>query len=151
MKYLVFLALISIGSFMNAQNAEKAEVKKTIEGFFKAFHQQDSVKLKAFAVPETVMQSIGMDKNGQAVLSSSEYSQFLKSIVSIPADKKFEEKIFGYTIQVDGLMANVWTPYEFWYDGQLSHCGVNSFQLMKVDSKWKILYIIDTRRKECDF
>ncbi len=45
-------------------------------------------------------------------------------------------------------MANAWTPYEFWYNGNFSHCGVNSFQLIKKDEKWKIIYLVDTRRKE---
>jgi hypothetical protein len=72
----------------------------------------------------------------------------VKSIARIPKDKKFEEKLLGFNIQVDGNMANAWTPYEFWYEGEFSHCGVNSFQLIKDDGEWKIIYLVDTRRKE---
>ena len=45
-------------------------------------------------------------------------------------------------------MAHVWAPYEFWYNGEFSHCGVNSFQLFKEEDTWKIIYLIDSRRKE---
>jgi hypothetical protein len=53
-----------------------------------------------------------------------------------------------YNIQIDGAMANAWTSYEFWVNGSFSHCGVNSFQLFKDEGAWKIIYLIDTRRKE---
>ena len=45
-------------------------------------------------------------------------------------------------------MANVWTAYSFYFDGKFSHCGVNSFQLLKEAGEWKIFYLVDTRRKE---
>ena len=44
-------------------------------------------------------------------------------------------------------MATAWTPYEFWYKEKFSHCGVNSFQLMKIENEWKIIYFVDTRRR----
>jgi hypothetical protein len=49
-------------------------------------------------------------------------------------------------------MAAAWTPYRFYRNGEFSHCGVNSFQLVKMAEGWKIVYIIDTRRKEpCEY
>jgi hypothetical protein len=44
-------------------------------------------------------------------------------------------------------MATVWTPYTFYYKGQYSHKGINSFQLVKLKEGWKIQYLIDTRYK----
>lgn len=51
-------------------------------------------------------------------------------------------------ILIDGNLASVWTDYKFYIDDQFSHCGVNSFQLFKGKDGWKVIYIIDTRRKE---
>lgn len=66
-------------------------------------------------------------------------------------EQKRDEQLLDYNIQVDGNMANAWTPYEFWYNGTFSHCGVNSFQLFNDAGTWKIIYLIDTRRREgCD-
>ena len=45
-------------------------------------------------------------------------------------------------------MANAWAPYEFYINSEFSHCGINSFQLIKIEGNWKIIYIIDTRRKD---
>jgi len=59
-----------------------------------------------------------------------------------------DERIVFETIRIDGPLASVWTPYNFYYEGKFSHCGVNSFQLVKINGEWKIQYLIDTRRKQ---
>jgi hypothetical protein len=38
--------------------------------------------------------------------------------------------------------------YKFYVGETFSHCGVNSFQLFKDKEGWKIIYLIDTRRKD---
>ena len=137
-----------IGLIINAQNSETQIVKTTIIEFFDAFHKQDTTALKAMAKGNIKMQSISVNNEGKTLLDESNYFQFVKSIASIPKAKKFEEKLLGFNIQIDGNMANVWTPYEFWFDGKFSHCGVNSFQLIKEDDTWRIIYLVDTRRRE---
>lgn len=58
-----------------------------------------------------------------------------------------DERIQFDVVKVDGPLASVWTPYKFYFKGQFSHCGVNSFQLVRVNGEWKIQYLIDTRRR----
>jgi hypothetical protein len=38
-------------------------------------------------------------------------------------------------------------PYQFYIGDKFSHCGVNSFQLVKLQGQWKIQYLIDTQEK----
>ncbi|MFI2743747.1 nuclear transport factor 2 family protein [Zhouia sp. PK063] len=150
MKNFVIIALVFSANFsFSQQTADKIEVKNTIDAFFKAFHEQDSVAIKSTVSDEVIMQSIGKNKDGKIKLTTANFHDFLKSIISIPKENTFEEKLTDYIINVDGNMANVWTPYEFWYNGKFSHCGVNNFQLFKEDEHWKIIYIIDTRRRDC--
>lgn len=144
----VLIGFFSLVCFnLSAQN-EEAKVKTTIIDFFDAFHKQDTTALKTMAKGNIKLQSIFVNKEGKTVLNESRYEKFVKSIASIPKDNTFEEKLLSFSIQVDGNMANAWTPYEFWYNGKLSHCGVNSFQLIKDNDQWKIIYLVDTRRKE---
>lgn len=42
----------------------------------------------------------------------------------------------------------VWAPYQFYYKGKFSHCGADSFQLVRINGKWKIQYLVDTRRSQ---
>jgi hypothetical protein len=142
---ILALTLVIVG---NAQISETEEVKTTIKEFFEAFHKQDTTALKTMAKGNIKMQSISVNKEGKTVLKEDDFYQFIKNIASIPQDRTFEEKLLDFKIQVDGNIANAWTPYEFWYNGNFSHCGVNSFQLIKEDDNWKIIYLVDTRRRE---
>ena len=148
MKTYTLIVFLSISTLSFAQDNAKLEVKNTIISFFDAFHKQDSIALKSLASENIILQTIGKNREGVTRLRTEEFSKFLKSIVSIPKDKTFKEKLLDFNIQIDGEMAHAWTPYEFWFDGKFSHCGVNSFQLIKMEDQWKIVYLVDTRRRE---
>lgn len=140
----IFLTLIFF--FTTLIQAQKHEVQQTIETFFAGFHQRDSLKIKSICAEKMILQSISEGKKGTE-LHNELPSEFYKSIATIPNEVQFQEKILKYNIQVDGSMAHVWTPYEFYVNEKLSHSGVNAFTLFKEDNQWKIIYIIDTRRK----
>ena len=57
-----------------------------------------------------------------------------------------DERIQFAVVKIDGALAMVWASYQFYYKGKFSHCGTDSFQLARVNGKWKIQYLIDTRR-----
>ncbi len=149
MKHIFLLLILFTGLSIFAQeSSEEAEAKKVITDFFEAFHKQDSVALKNLAHSSIKMQSVGANKEGKIEVSSLTYGNFLKSISSIPSTTKFEEKLHSFDITVNGPLAHVVTPYSFLVNDNLSHCGVNSFTLVKEESEWKIVYLIDTRKKE---
>ena len=145
---LCFLILFSIGSSAFSQSSEEADVKKVVTDFFEAFHRQDTVALRDLSHSTIKMQSIGMDAEGNSKVSTNPYGSFLKSIAGIPSTTKFEEKLHAFDVQVNGPLANVTTPYSFHLNNTLSHCGVNSFTMVKESGEWKIVYLIDTRRKD---
>lgn len=84
------------------------------------------------------------------ILKEDDVQQFYKSIGSMPKELKLEEKLLKIKVREEGILAQVWTPYEFYINGELSHYGVNAFTLMNTDEGWKIIYLVDTRRKEKD-
>ena len=142
MKRILFVMLVLAFQGVSAQ---QIEVKQAITTFFEGFHNRDTVKMKSVFAKEMVLHSVAEKKEG-AVLSVESAWQLCKSIASISKEVKFEEKLLSWDIEVDGSMAHVWTPYEFYINGKLSHTGVNSFQLFKAQDGWKITYCIDTRR-----
>ncbi|MRH99767.1 nuclear transport factor 2 family protein [Kriegella sp. EG-1] len=148
MKKLISVIIIFICLKISAQSEEKLAVQQTIETFFKGFHAQDSIEMKSVVHGKIILQTIINVSDGSHQIKTDDFSDFLISISKIPTEMKFEEKILSYNVQIDGPMANAWTKYEFWINGALNHCGVNSFQLLKEGEIWKIVYLIDTRRKE---
>lgn len=139
-------SLLIIVLFFHFSFAQEKEIQNTIERFFNAFHQRDSIALKKVCSGNLVLHSISESEKGSK-FSVEKASNFYKSIATIPLSLKFEEKILSYKVQIDGAMAHVWTPYEFYINDKLSHSGVNSFQLYKENDGWKVVYILDTRRR----
>lgn len=142
----VFILLFfgfSTGVFAQEENA----IKLSISVFFEGLQTSDTLKIQSVCHKEMKLQSI-TEKKAIGSLSFDSNSEFYKSIAAIPKNVKIEERILSYNIQIDGTMANVWTPYEFYINEKLSHIGVNSFTLLLENNIWKIVHIIDTRRKK---
>ena len=150
MKRLITSAVFLLfGSFVFAQNAaEEDRIKEVVNTFFEGFHARDSVMMKSAFHEDPVVQTIGRTKEGDTKLVKEELEKVLKGIVSIPLETEFKEVLHDYVIKIDGDMANAWTPYSFYLNDTFSHCGVNNFQLLKQKGEWKIIYLIDTRRRE---
>lgn len=144
MKKVIVFTLLLFGVVGNAQ---KKEVQEVIDNFFLAFHQKDTLKLKLVCSDKLILQSISESRTKGNKLSDESVKEFYKSIAAIPSNVKFREKILSSVIQIDGSMAHVWAPYEFYFNDRLSHSGVNTFTLFKEKDKWQIIYLIDTRRK----
>lgn len=153
-KLLSALILFLLAIAVNAQGsnpseeATKDKIRGVVETFFDGFHKQDSIIIKSTVADHVVLQTTGKNPEGKTLFKNEEFSEFLKSIVSIPDSVKFEEKLTSFSIQIDRTMANAWVGYEFWLNDTFSHCGIDSFQLVDFDGEWKIVYLIDTRGKE---
>ena len=137
----IFFLLIS--SFSFAQNTSEKEIIKPIENLFNAMKFVDSLGVKNAFSNSAIMQTFG--KNQEIRTDKVEY--FAKQVGASQAGD-LDERFTISKILVDGNMASVWVPYQFYYKGNFSHCGINSFQLAKINNDWKIQYIIDTRRKD---
>ena len=141
------LFILLFFGFSISISAQEKEIKQSISVFFDGLQTADTLKIQSVCHKEMKLQSI-MEKNAVGTLSFETNGEFYKSIAGIPKNLKIAERILSYKIQIDGSMANVWTPYEFYIDGKLSHIGTNSFTLLLENNIWKIVHIIDTRRKK---
>ncbi|TKC12451.1 nuclear transport factor 2 family protein [Pedobacter polaris] len=144
---LLLLIVLSFNqSFAQAKSEEEA-VKATINLLFDGMRNADTTMLrKAFAGKNT-METIAKTKDGKFVVRTENLNNFIKS-VGTPHTEKYDERIVFTKILIDANLASVWTDYKFYVGDKFSHCGVNSFQLFKGEDGWKIIYLIDTRRKD---
>lgn len=126
--------------------AQKIEIENAVKTFFDGMHTKDTLKIKSVCAEKMILQSIIEGQKGTR-FEEEKPSEFYKSFSTFPANMKFEERILSYNIQIDGKMAHAWTPYEFYVNGKLSHTGVNAFTFYNENGIWKIVYLIDTRRK----
>lgn len=143
------LALLVAPAALKAQTtpAEK-EVYAVVEKFFEGFNAKDTTAMRSHLFGDFTLFTSVTNREGQPVARAEKGADFMKAIGGAPV--KLLEKIFDPVVLVEDGLANVWVRYEFYADDKYSHCGVDSFLLVKTTDGWKIAQIADTRKKTCD-
>jgi hypothetical protein len=148
MKYtlIIFFLLPCLATAQS--DTEGLAIMKPITTLFTGMNRGDSAMVHSAFTEDATMASISKDQAGNVIVKKEpSISGFLKAVGS-PHKEPWSEPIWNARIEVDGEFAQVWTPYAFYVGKNLSHCGVDAFQLIKVNGAWKIFYIVDTRHKE---
>lgn len=147
MRYLLYLLLLITTTITFAQDSfSEEDAIKVIDTFFEGFHEGDTVKMKSVMVRNLATQTVFTTKEGKNIVKDGNGEEFLIAVGNRAEDQIWDERLMSYSVQIDGNLAHVWTPYEFWYNGEFSHCGANAFTLAKTDDGWKIVHLIDSRR-----
>ncbi|MCC8410311.1 nuclear transport factor 2 family protein [Mucilaginibacter sp. UR6-1] len=144
---LTLCLLMVLAGHAFSQQTETEAVKKTINILFTAMKKGDSSLLHTVFHKDMVLHIVSSKKDGSKVLAADSSAGFLKA-VGTPHTEVWDERITFGDIKIDDNLASVWTPYKFYLSDKFSHCGVNFFQLMKTADGWKVIYIVDTRRRD---
>ena len=144
---ILLIALVISAGTVHAQTDEKQEVQKVIEALFDGMRAGDSSAVTKAFTKDAIMQTIMVNREGKPVKIEGSLERFVTA-VGTPHEQVWDERIGGFEIKIDAELASVWTPYQFYAGDTFSHCGVNSFQLMKTGEGWKIFHIVDTRRTQ---
>jgi hypothetical protein len=145
MKYLfIILTFISIKAF---SQTDEGAIKRVVNKLFEGMKKADTVLIRSAFTAEPLLQTVLRNKEGKSVVRTEPLDSFLVAIGK-PHKEVYDERITYDIIRIDGDLAIVWAPYKFFLDDKFSHCGVDSFQLVKINGEWRIQYLIDTRRKQ---
>jgi len=125
----------------------KTDAQAVVDTFFDGFHKGDTLIMNSVLAANVTLQSASTNREGVDKLEESNFGNFKKSIASRPDDQVWKEVLLDYTISIDGNLAHVWTPYEFYFNNKFSHCGANAFTIAKLEDGWKIVHLIDSRRR----
>ncbi|WP_102798172.1 hypothetical protein [Bowmanella denitrificans] len=140
MRALMFAALtLTSGAVlaMGTQPLANEELLKPVNTLFDAMRSHDEAALLAQFAPMAQLQRVTAD----GLIKTSDVQKFANSIATSQA--YLDEQLLAVKVQQHGNLANVWTPFAFYLDNKLSHCGVNNFVLIKSEQGWKIQYLID--------
>lgn len=151
---LIFLAIVLLGTTQPVFNqsktpgkSEKIAVLAVVDQFFEAMAARDAMAYERTVVPEGRFFSF-RSIDGKNVMRTRLNQDDIFALRD--GKQAWRERIWNPDVKVHGSIANVWTPYDFWIDGKFSHCGIDSFDLIKVDGKWKIaggMYTVEMRCK----
>lgn len=140
MRRLLLLASLALPVTATAQSA-KDSVVATVNEFFRAMSAKDSAGSAAVMHPDGVM--FASSQRGDSIaLRRSTFASYLGSIPTMKAD--LLERMWEPTVLVHKQLATVWTAYDFHTDRKFSHCGVDVFNLVRYQGRWRIVSVAYT-------
>jgi len=149
MAAIAVIVAIPFGKTVQAQaNTEKKAVIAVIKQMFDGMRKGDADMVAGVFYENAAMQTTFTHKQTQkSMLRNGSVENFVAAIKKKKPSDVYDERISEYVVKIDDNLANVWTPYKFYLNDKFSHCGVNNFQLFKSDKGWKIISVVDTRRR----
>lgn len=119
-----------------AQDDTNARILETVDTFLRSINERDPSLMASVTIPDGSVTAIRLqpDRNlrrtrtfADDIARNGEGSETLHEVYWDP------------TVLVSGDIAIVWAPYSFDIDGRRSHCGIDVFNLARIDKSWIIV------------
>lgn len=152
-RLIVASIALSIPAVAGAQQpvaADTAGVRAVIASMFDAMRAGDTATMRAAFMPGVSLLSVN-SRQDPTTINATSIDDFLASVGRTKERNPqlvLDERIGRVLIAIDDDLASAWTEYEFWAGDRFSHCGANSFTLVKTQEGWRIFQLADSRRTE---
>ena len=124
---------------------EGQAVLATVDSLLEAMSRRDVATSRRLLIPGAVFQSI---RDGDAP-GTSRVQDDAAYLHSLAADTSaLRERYWLPVTQIAGPLAQVWAPYDFHVNGVFSHCGVDSFNLLKTTTGWQVASVTYTVKRQ---
>ena len=153
-RLVVGLSLVSVligpGALLAQENSDQLAEEGAIavvEQLFDAMRAADSASVRSvFADGVTEFRRSGTSPDGEPAIGVGTLEGFVTGVGGAEVGAWDEQIVIRDAIVNDNLVTLV-TPYVFYFNGNLSHCGVNVFLVAKAGADWKIVSLVDTNRR----
>lgn len=132
---LLLLAPHSAALSATDNDDPSAAILQVVESFFSAMTARDVDTMRTLMTRDGIISGHRVD-SGEAVLFTRSHIEYLTGLGA--GEALLVERIWDPEITVRGPVAGAWTPYDFYIDGEFSHCGFNNFSFLKTADGWKI-------------
>lgn len=127
---------------------EEEAVIAVVQQLFDAMAEHDVDLAGSVLLAEGRLLSV-REEGTEIVIRSSSGGEFVEQIGAMGAD--LLERMWDPKVLIHDRIAVVWAPYDFRLNGEFSHCGIDSFNLLKTAEGWKIASVVYTvERSGCD-
>jgi hypothetical protein len=141
--------ILSVGNAA-AEDDDRAEILALMDQAFHAVGSGIPDDMRAIQVAEGTSISFRQHPDGnrgELLMRMTTNEELLAD--DADSDDKYSERWTGNpVVMIRGPIAVVWGEYEFRINGEFSHCGVDSADLVKTDDGWKIANWMWTVEKE---
>lgn len=119
-------------------------INQQITTFFKGLNNKDTTLIKSTLASHVSMKTLLIKADGEQLIVNN-IQDFINQVGRL-GTLHIEEKISNIKVHLYQPLAVVSMNYEFYVDEELSHTGINLFELAYIEEKWQIIGISDSRQ-----
>lgn len=127
---------LALASAIAAQKTDdKAATLAVVNKLFDEMAAANAAGILATGTPENQLVAVRKLKDGKSrvdVIGGEAFTKFFTKPGAI------KEVMYAPNVEVSGDWAMVWGRYVFFVGDNISHCGINQFNLVRTDAGWKI-------------
>lgn len=121
-------------------DADRAAVLAVVQRSFDAIAAQgeEGAKIWEEVLLDRGSMSSVRTQDGTNAVSTRTFAEHLQRTASAKAGPSYLERMWDQTVLIEGDIAVVWTPYDFWLGGEFSHGGIDVVTLLRTEDGWKV-------------
>lgn len=149
MKNAILPILITICSILPRVSAQTVTDQQAalavVDGFFAALEARDEDALAELLYPGSLNIAATLQESGDSTLTARRYEDLLSRFAEGPP---IIERYWDHMLLIRGAIGIFWAPYDLYLGDEFSHCGADSFQLIKDDGRWWLTNLSWTIERE---
>jgi hypothetical protein len=115
---------------------DEAAVSQTVERFFAAMAARDAAAYQKLTVEDAMTIAARVSPDGVSPIRLRTHAEHAAELEA--SEQPWRERMWDPVVLVHGPIALVWTAYDFHEGDAFSHCGIDVFELLKLDGRWRI-------------
>lgn len=136
------------GSFIEKPTPQQ-EVAAVADKLFEAMRAKNADAIRALFIAEGQLVAVDKPRNGEGISKTRTFTADAFAKMIAEGKGEFIEKMPEKEVKINGDFALVVGRYTFYVGDKFSHCGVNSFQMVKTDAGWRIANAASTLEFDC--
>ena len=132
----ILAAAIMATAAFSQKTDDKAAALAVVNQLFSEMASANPAGILALHTPTSDLAGVFKTRDGKTRYQAINGDAFSKMFTD--KTKVMREEMYDPKVEVHGDWAMVWGRYVFFNDDKLSHCGINQFNLVRIDGKWKI-------------
>lgn len=134
-----------------AKNNDLQSVSEIPDKLFAAMKAENYDDIRALFTPEGQLVAIDKPRDGKGISKTRVFTaESFAKMISEAKGGDFIEKMLNKDVKISGDLAVVSGRYTFYAGDKLSHCGTNTFNLVKTETGWKIANAASTLEFQCE-
>ncbi len=148
---IIFMFFVSNVFAQNTKNEDVKSASEIPDRLFAAMKAKNLEEIRAVFAPEGQLVALDKPRDGKGISKTRVFTaESFAKMISEAKGADFIEKMPNKDVRIAGDMAVVSGRYTFYVGEKFSHCGMNTFNLVRTETGWRIANAASTLEFQCE-